>query len=565
MEKLTTSSTRTIPKPKFVRKTDSTKASQEKYRTFLENIQNFSNPSGDTALEDEEILTIIKDSYYSIAPAGIEVNEQFLKALEIMKLEFFEKGDYRVAQPFINTLWLLKKAKLLSPENFTDLVNFKGMKLKTSTSSLSTSTSTSSVKSSPSSLRTSNASVPIPIPIKRESPKNLSLDRFKELRGYQTGCQSLIPELKALSFEDFKVHISGWYSRDLYNCLRPELETEETLQKKKAAFEIADKIYNIVDFTDYNPGLKVERLFYGSSVNRVYTSSSDIDITLATDDENCDERELLRFFANQFKDRLEPQESFKIQYLLFKHIKHPLVDLHIPPLGITISFSVNNRLGAINSKLLEIYSNLDPRCKMLALLVKIWAKIHKINSAKVQFLSSYAYNLMVINFLQIIEPTVLPSLQKIRETDQSRIPTRIKVMPRGKDIDNQQPYFANVDYEDNVEKLQQIMIRDYSENTMTVIELLLLFFQEYKNPTNFEDQVISIRRGALLDRPFLGVDSSYLYSIEDPFELTHNPGHHVKKNTGQARRILNAMNRSYELLLQRKVIEVFQPFDSYDD
>jgi len=561
MEKLTTSSTRTISKPKFIRKTDSTKASQEKYRAFIVNIQNLSNLSGDNALEEEEILTIIKDSYNSIAPAHIEVNEQFLNALEIMKSEIFEKGDHVVVKSFISVLCFLKRAKLLFSKDFTDLADFKGMKLKTSTSSLSTSTSSS--RSSPPSLPTSNAL--IPIPIKRESPKNISSDRFKELMRYQTGCQSAVPELRALSFEEFKVHINEWYSRDLYNILKPELETEETLKKKMAALEIAEKIYSVVDFADYNPGLSVQRLFYGSSVNRVYTSSSDIDITLATDDEKCDERGLLRFFASQFKDRLEPEESFKIEYLLFPHIKHPLVDIHIKPLGTTISFSVNNKLAAINSKLLEIYSNLDPRCKMLALLVKIWAKIHKISSARVQFLSSYAYNLMVINFLQIVSPAVLPSLQKIREMDKSVVPTSLKVMPRGKDIDNKQPYNARVDYEDNVEKLQQIMIKDYAENNMTVIELLLQFFRAYSDSKIFEDGVISIREGALLDRPFLGVDSSYLYSIEDPFELKHNPGHHVKKNSVQARRILSAMNQSYELLSQNKVLEVFQPFSSYDD
>jgi len=524
-----------LSKPKFTRKQDPIKATQEKYRLFIESVQNLSQ---DPSLQDEEKIAILTNDYSNLASSNIEVNEQFLNALETAKTKIFEDGDITTAKSFINALYLMKKARLLSTVNYTDLNDFKGMKPKASTSS-------------------------VRVNLLADASMGVSLARFEELRGFRSGFQSSVPELKALSFEEFKGYVNGYYAKELFQCLEPELETEETLRKKKAAFEIAEKIFNVVDFGEFSTELKVERLFYGSSVNRVYTSSSDIDITLATNDENCDERELLKFFQGKFQGFLFPQESFKVEKLLFKGVRYPLVDVKIEPLGITISFSVNNKLGAINSKLLEIYSNLDPRCKMLALLVKIWAKIHRVSSAKMQFLSSYAYNLMVINFLQMIKPPILPSLQKIREADNTRNPVELRVMPRGKDIDVKEPFLTRIDYEDNIEKLQEIMMRDYSENKMTVIELLKLFFQAYNDPNNFEEQVISVKEGGLIDRPFLGKDGAYLYSIEDPFDLHHNPGHNVKKNSGQATRILSAMKRSFELIRDGKIIEAFQPFENY--
>ena len=66
-----------------------------------------------------------------------------------------------------------------------------------------------------------------------------------------------------------------------------------------------------------------------------------------------------------------------------------------------------------NTGLLQAYSQIDERCRMLGYAVKKIAKTMHINDASQQTLSSYAYVLMVIFFLQKREPAVLPCLQEV--------------------------------------------------------------------------------------------------------------------------------------------------------
>lgn len=73
---------------------------------------------------------------------------------------------------------------------------------------------------------------------------------------------------------------------------------------------------------------------------------------------------------------------------------------------------VNNRLALANSALVRDYAAVDPRLRALAYLVKHWARERKVNDPYRGTLSSYAYVLMIINFLQTREPPVLPCLQR---------------------------------------------------------------------------------------------------------------------------------------------------------
>lgn len=60
------------------------------------------------------------------------------------------------------------------------------------------------------------------------------------------------------------------------------------------------------------------------------------------------------------------------------------------------------------------WAQIDPRMVQLSLIVKRWAKRRGINSAFKGTLSSYAYVILVIFFLQTRNPPVLPALQQIR-------------------------------------------------------------------------------------------------------------------------------------------------------
>eukprot|EP00392_Amoebophrya_sp_AT5.2_P013358 g13476.t1 len=79
------------------------------------------------------------------------------------------------------------------------------------------------------------------------------------------------------------------------------------------------------------------------------------------------------------------------------------------PLRYNIDISFNNVLGYENSKLLRAYSTCKT-CQDLGMLVKAWAKRRGLIDAQNGLLSSYAYMLLVIFFLQ--RKGILPNLQK---------------------------------------------------------------------------------------------------------------------------------------------------------
>jgi hypothetical protein len=68
-----------------------------------------------------------------------------------------------------------------------------------------------------------------------------------------------------------------------------------------------------------------------------------------------------------------------------------------------------NDIAVRNSTLLRDYTEVDPRSKDLMLAVKKWAKEHKICSAADERMSSYAWVVLVIFYLQQID--ILPNLQ----------------------------------------------------------------------------------------------------------------------------------------------------------
>lgn len=74
--------------------------------------------------------------------------------------------------------------------------------------------------------------------------------------------------------------------------------------------------------------------------------------------------------------------------------------------------SLNNGLGQANSALIKAYSIYDKRFHILGFYVKEWAKKNGIYGGSEGKLGGYAYLNMLIQFLQIVKPPVLPSLQE---------------------------------------------------------------------------------------------------------------------------------------------------------
>jgi DNA polymerase sigma len=135
---------------------------------------------------------------------------------------------------------------------------------------------------------------------------------------------------------------------------------------------------------------------------------------------------------------------------------------------------------------------------------------------------------MVIQYLQVVEPPVLPSLQEI-----------IKKIDVDKNDISSPHYLYGYDtgYFSNLKKLPNYF---KSKNAMEIGELTKGFFHFYAKEFEFEKSTISIRLGKPVPKKW-----EPLISIEDPFEI-RDLGVVLMKETEHT--IINEFERAYSIL-----------------
>uniref|UniRef100_A0A6I8P3V8 Terminal uridylyl transferase 4 n=1 Tax=Ornithorhynchus anatinus TaxID=9258 RepID=A0A6I8P3V8_ORNAN len=137
-------------------------------------------------------------------------------------------------------------------------------------------------------------------------------------------------------------------------------------------------------------------------------------------------------------------------------------------------------------------------------------------------LSSYAYILMVLYFLQQRNPPVIPVLQEI--FDGKQIPQRM--------VDGWNAFFF-----DDAEELKK-RLPALAKNTESLGELWLGLLRFYTEEFDFKEYVISIRQKKLLTT-FEKQWTSKCIAIEDPFDLNHNLG------AGVSRKMTNFIMKAF--------------------
>uniref|UniRef100_A0A8C7T105 CCHC-type domain-containing protein n=1 Tax=Oncorhynchus mykiss TaxID=8022 RepID=A0A8C7T105_ONCMY len=137
-------------------------------------------------------------------------------------------------------------------------------------------------------------------------------------------------------------------------------------------------------------------------------------------------------------------------------------------------------------------------------------------------LSSYAYILMVLYFLQQRQPPVIPVLQEV--FDGHSVPQRM--------VDGWNAFFF-----DDIEELRQ-RLPELPQNRETVGELWLGLLRFYTEEFDFKELVISIRQRKRLTT-FEKQWTSKCIAIEDPFDLNHNLG------AGVSRKMTNFIMKAF--------------------
>ncbi|XP_027334652.1 UTP:RNA uridylyltransferase 1 isoform X2 [Abrus precatorius] len=247
---------------------------------------------------------------------------------------------------------------------------------------------------------------------------------------------------------------------------------------------------------------------YGSCANSFGVSKSDIDVCLAIEEADLDKSKIIMKLA----DILQSDNLQNVQALTRARV--PIVKLMDPVTGISCDICINNLLAVVNTKLLRDYARIDARLRQLAFIIKHWAKSRGVNETYHGTLSSYAYVLMCIHFLQLRRPAILPCLQEMEATYSVTVD----------DID--------CTYFDQVEKLCDFGVH----NKETIAQLVWGFFYYWAYCHDYANTVISVRTGSIISKREkdwtrrIGNDR-HLICIEDPFEISHDLGRVVDKHS----------------------------------
>lgn len=210
-----------------------------------------------------------------------------------------------------------------------------------------------------------------------------------------------------------------------------------------------------------------------------------------------------------------------------------------------IDITVHNMLPILNTNLIRLYSLYDQRFHILGLYIKHWGKINKIHGAADNYLSSYAMLLMLISFLQnVVEPRVLPNLQKIED----------KIVSY-EYLQNADTIKTNIYYEEDLQKIRSFMsyVNKGKENNDTASQLLVKFFEYYSYYFDCYNQKIAIHKD--VQDLFKPCPDTIAFSIEDPFDPTHNPGKSMIINSPQYCKFITAMKKEVNYILNGEYVK----------
>ncbi|XP_076587284.1 terminal uridylyltransferase 7 [Chaetodon auriga] len=260
---------------------------------------------------------------------------------------------------------------------------------------------------------------------------------------------------------------------------------------------------------------------FGSSKNGFGFRQSDLDICMVLEgQETIDDVDCITIIESLAR-LLKKHPGLK-NILPITTAKVPIVKLYHVRTGLEGDISLYNTLALHNTHLLASYAAIDRRVKILCYVMKVFAKMCDIGDASRGSLSSYAYTLMVLFFLQQRNPPVIPVLQEIY--DGKKKPEVL--------VDGWNVYFF-----DDLKTLPSRWPQ-YGKNSETVGELWLGLLRFYTEDFDFREHVVCIRQHARLTTFNKQWTSKYIV-IEDPFDLNHNLG------AGLSRKMTNFIMKAF--------------------
>jgi len=240
---------------------------------------------------------------------------------------------------------------------------------------------------------------------------------------------------------------------------------------------------------------------------------------------------------------------------------------------IECDISMQNPLAVINTALLHSYSVTTPCVRILAAIIKRWAKRRDINNPASHTLSSYGYILMLLHFLTTHKVTNNGTLESLFPSNKPQKTTECPYVPNLQWLDHrclqkpdapytewqQKPansyttmnhpteasYIVNTHFfrinDQGAQSALKRKIDQFNTNTPSVGYLLASFFRYYAYDFDYKRHVVSLnalsRSGPIEREAKAESDGWKLYGqslfLEDPFEEFYDVAHVLKPSNFQ--------------------------------
>lgn len=240
--------------------------------------------------------------------------------------------------------------------------------------------------------------------------------------------------------------------------------------------------------------------------------------------------------------------------------KVPIVKIWDPELKLACDMNVNNTQALENTRMVRTYVEIDERVRPLAMIVKHWTRRRVVNDAGKNAsakkivtvvhslthltvlafgytLSSYTWICMIIAFLQLRDPPVLPALHQCAE--------------KSLKTDGQPSEFA-----DDLSQLRG----SGKNNKSTIGELLFQFFRFYAHEFDYEKMVLSVHLGRTILKEATKWErtANKDLCVEEPFNRERNLGNTLDEFSFRGLHL--ELRRAFDLLCEAKFDECCEQF-----
>ncbi|KAL1327286.1 hypothetical protein AAHE18_13G290700 [Arachis hypogaea] len=317
----------------------------------------------------------------------------------------------------------------------------------------------------------------------------------------------------------------------LDNVLNDILKAVTPLQEDWAVrFGIINDLRLVAESVESLRGATVEP--FGSFVSNLFTRWGDLDISIELSNgshiSSVGKKHKQTLLGDLLKALRTKGGWNNLQFIINARV--PILKLKRYPPGISCDISINNLQGQMKSKILLWINKIDGRFHDMVLLVKEWAKAHKINNPKTGTFNSYSLSLLVIFHFQTCVPAILPPLKDIYP---------------GNMVDD---LIETCDTNIN----RYISDKSRPKNKKSLAELFVEFLRKFAQMDSWASKMgISPHTGQWeqIKDNTRWLPKTYAIFVEDPFEQPQNTARSV--SSGHLPKIAKAFLETYSILISK--------------